>query len=65
LGESTGTKDQDQGSHHGGWEHVEREGESRETNMSGLFRGKDSGGRAAQPLGWKVQGWGQSMPGRD
>ena len=33
--------------------------------MSGLYREKQPGGRATEPLGWKVQGWGQGMPSRD
>jgi hypothetical protein len=33
--------------------------------MSGLYREEPLGGRAAQPLARKVQGWGQGMPGRD
>jgi len=38
-------------------ERAHRQGEKREKRASGE--------RAAQPLGWKVQGWGQGMPGRD
>jgi hypothetical protein len=33
--------------------------------MSGLYRQEPFGGRAAQPLGWKVQGWEQGVPGMD
>jgi hypothetical protein len=29
------------------------------------YKGRGSGGRAAQPLVWKIEGWGQGMPGRD
>ena len=29
-----------------------------------IIEGRASGGRAAQPLDWKVQGWGQGVPGR-
>ena len=29
------------------------------------YLGTNSWGRAAQPLGWKVQGWGQDMQGWD
>jgi hypothetical protein len=28
------------------------------------YKGKSLWGRAAQALGWKVQGWGQGIPGR-
>lgn len=29
------------------------------------YIGKTLWGRAAQPLDWKVQDWGQGIPGRD
>jgi hypothetical protein len=43
----------------------ERERErTQENEMSGLYGGS-LWGRAAQSMGWKIQGWGQGMPGRD
>jgi hypothetical protein len=36
-----------------------REGEGRET------KGRASGRRAVEPLGWKVRGWGHGLPGRE
>lgn len=29
-----------------------------------IMQGKSLWGRAAQLLGWKIQGWGQGVPGR-
>ena len=70
VGEFTGPKDQGQRSFLGkegrkreGGMCAEREKE-KETKMSGFYRKEPyRKGRAAQPLGWKVQGWGQGMPG--
>jgi hypothetical protein len=43
-----------------------REKRERETKMSGLYRGEPlREGQTSQSLGWKVQAWGQGMPGRD
>ena len=77
MGEFSGPKDQDQGSCNGkgrrgqeergrrGCACVDRERRGERPKLSGLYREELLGGRAAQPLGWKVQGWGQGMPGRD
>ena len=43
---------------------TEREKE-RVTKMFQLCREEPLGVRIDQSLGWKVQGWGQGMPGRD
>jgi hypothetical protein len=44
---------------------AEREKEKREKRPKCLdYIGKTLWRKAAQPLDWKVQGWGQGMPGR-
>jgi len=49
-----------------GYEHKKkREKKRTETNVSGLHKGEPLWERPAMPLGWKVQGWGQGMLGRD
>jgi hypothetical protein len=44
-----------------GWAHTvrkEREEESREIQMTGLYREEPLGGKGSPVLGWKVQGLG-------
>ena len=67
MGQFTGTKKGGQESclEKGEREKKKRRREGGETKMSGLYREEPLGGRAVQSMGWKVQGWGKGIPGRD
>jgi hypothetical protein len=62
VGKFTGPKEAGQGSHLGegdrgeGAERERRKGEERRNQNVWIIYRRDSGGRAAQPRSWKVQG---------
>ena len=49
----------------GGKEKEEQEGVGGRPQIIWTIQERASGGRVAQPLGWRVQGWRWGMPGRD